>query len=479
MFKNFWSQRRAHILLIFLLALTLRFIHIYQMGFNNPAFDITIKGQDMKTFIDWAVSICKGDYLGRERGCFYHGPVYPYTLAIIFKVFGPGLVAAKYIQAVIGSLSCVLLYLIGEHLFNRKVGLVSAIFASLYGLFIFYEGVLLRATPVIFVYLLMFFCLCRVLKRPSKRGWFITGLALGLAALTRENILLFSPFVLVSIWVYPVQGANRKRLLFSALLIAGLCIVIFPVTLRNYLIGGKLALISSGNAPSTFYLGNCYDSTGTFDYPPSFSKVSDDAKREGRKLNMLFETFKSMKRYPLLSLKLQLKKQRMFWSSFERPNNVNYYFQRRFSSLLRLPLFNFGIIAPLALFGMGLLLRQWRRLSPLYFITLTYTASVTLFFVIARYRLPVVPFLILFAGYTVCWLWEKIFAHRWRDVLVSVVLLVCIGFLVYERPSSYIRSSDYFALGLAYDKKSRYEEASHSYRQAIKMNPLLEKGDRG
>jgi Tfp pilus assembly protein PilF len=59
---------------------------------------------------------------------------------------------------------------------------------------------------------------------------------------------------------------------------------------------------------------------------------------------------------------------------------------------------HFGVLVPLAVAGMIL---SWPRRSTLwilYALTLAYAASVVLFFVFARYRYPLVPFLILFAS---------------------------------------------------------------------------------
>ncbi len=59
---------------------------------------------------------------------------------------------------------------------------------------------------------------------------------------------------------------------------------------------------------------------------------------------------------------------------------------------------HFGILVPLALFGVFVTWPMRSRLWVLYAMTLAYAASVVVFYVFARYRYPLVPLLILFAA---------------------------------------------------------------------------------
>src|SRR5439155_26560946 len=56
--------------------------------------------------------------------------------------------------------------------------------------------------------------------------------------------------------------------------------------------------------------------------------------------------------------------------------------------------------------GFGLTCTHWRRLWVLYAIILVYAASVIAFYVMARYRFPVVPALMLFAAAALVSLWD-------------------------------------------------------------------------
>ena len=59
---------------------------------------------------------------------------------------------------------------------------------------------------------------------------------------------------------------------------------------------------------------------------------------------------------------------------------------------------HFGIVVPLALVGLIAAWPDRRRLWPFLALFAAYAASVVLFYVFARYRFPLVPFLLLLAA---------------------------------------------------------------------------------
>ena len=99
------------------------------------------------------------------------------------------------------------------------------------------------------------------------RRLLVPGFCLGLAALAVANILLFLPMALL--WVIVARRALPwpRRLLNALPLLLGASLVIAPVTLRNYLIGDDLVLISS-NGGINFYLGNNANYEETIRIPP-------------------------------------------------------------------------------------------------------------------------------------------------------------------------------------------------------------------
>ena len=98
--------------LIFALALTLRIIYVLQIR-HTPFFQTL--GLDAKFYDQWARDLVRGE---GPSGAFFMSPLYPYFLALIYRLFGRDLALVRLIQAGIGSLSAVLVYLLARDVFD-------------------------------------------------------------------------------------------------------------------------------------------------------------------------------------------------------------------------------------------------------------------------------------------------------------------------------------------------------------------------
>ena len=91
------------------LALSLRLVHAFQMS-ASPLF--TMPAVDAATYAEQAASLASGNWLGRGQGPFWQPPLYPYFLGVIKLAFSESFYyVSRFAQALIGSLTCVLLYL--------------------------------------------------------------------------------------------------------------------------------------------------------------------------------------------------------------------------------------------------------------------------------------------------------------------------------------------------------------------------------
>ena len=188
------------VLVIFFIALTVRAIYFIGMQNSNiiQAINSTL---DSRFYDTWAQKIINEGWIGRE--VFFMNPGYPYFMAILYSLFGTAVNTVLLVQFLIGSLSCVLVYLIAKKVFNPSVAFISGIIASFYGISIFYEGLLVTASIITFINLIIIYLLLnldftdKILR--AKPFLFITGILLGISALIRPNILLFA--VLIPIYI--------------------------------------------------------------------------------------------------------------------------------------------------------------------------------------------------------------------------------------------------------------------------------------
>ncbi|MBU2549496.1 MAG: glycosyltransferase family 39 protein, partial [Proteobacteria bacterium] len=120
---------------LFLLALGVRLIYISLIS-GHPYFETLVL--DAQAYESRAREILQG--IWTAGGVFYQDPFYPYFLALIHKVAGPGLGAVRMVHAVLGALGAVLVYDLGCFLGGRRTGVLAGLIYILYGALAYYDG---------------------------------------------------------------------------------------------------------------------------------------------------------------------------------------------------------------------------------------------------------------------------------------------------------------------------------------------------
>ena len=473
-------MKRKHIFilssLIFGAAFLIRLFYVLQLR-TSPYFYFPIL--DPLAYHDWALNIARGDWMGQY--VFRQAPLYPYILAVLYRVIGPDLMAVRLLQIAMGSLSCVLIYRVGAACLGKRTGITAGVLSCFYVPFIFYEGMVIKTSLGIFLNLLLVLLLLSCRARSRYWNFLGAGILLGLSALVRENVLILAP--VLALWL----AVTARKSGLVALFLAGVIIVIAPVTLRNYIVGGEFVPIAC-NFGFTLYSGNNPGADGTqqppeavrrtpeFEYP-DYKLLAERAV--GRSLGPTevsrFWAGRAQEfagRYPLIALKLLLRKLALFWNSYEIADNHNlYFFKTRHSALQIIPL-GFGVIGPLCLLGMALSVRRWRRCLVLYLFIFSYMISVVAFYVSARFRLPAVPYLIIFASAGLTSIYDLIMRKRWGGLSLALLLLAPLWVLMNMEIFTPIEfDAEYYNLGETCNKAGLVEEALATYKKAVETNP--------
>ena len=488
-----------HVVALFLLALILRLAYLVEIR-DTLYFHTLILDAEEYDYL--AQALLEGDGWLTTHSTYVHGPLYPALLALL-KLSGAGLVATRLFQAVLGAFSCVLLYAIARRFFPAPTPLLASLIAVGYWPFMLYNGELLATTLTIFIELLLVIQLVRCADRPSYWSAAGAGALLGLLVETRSNTLLLVPVALW--WLY---HRTRTRLLVPFCL--GLCAVLTPFLVHNYLVQGTPLPFQGA---WSFYMGNNPVADGTpyarqgIDWqrleilPYQADMVASPADR-GR--FYLTEGLGFIVDQPLSYLHLLYRKFRLFWHASEIPVSVDIHFYEVHSRLSYLNLFGFGIVAPLALVGLVWNWHRWRQYGLLYGFGLSYLVSGLLFTVCARYRLPAVPLLMLFAAEAIRQGALSLKEHQWRR---SAALALALGAAfalghtgvdpaqvdhlrsdwlqgqVHMRNQAYDRAEAaylqalqddadadvYSSLGAVYEAQKRPREAETAYRQALAL----------
>lgn len=472
---------------VFSLAVVLRMVYLYQIH-GNPFFQHLML--DESSYDLWARRIASGEWLGKE--IFYQDPLYPYFLGAIYSVIGRDLLWVRVIQLLIGSATCVLIYLLGSAFFDRNTGLAAGIIAAVYKPFFYFEAMFLKTFLAVF--LLCLFLLLLVAARPRRSFflWVGAGFVLGLLALVRSNTLALAGGVVLWLFVTERQAEGRKHKLISATgFMVGLAMVISTVFARNYVVGQDVVLLTS-QAGQNFYIGNNPGNhTGRYE-PPIFIRPSPKFEQEdflvraemhaGRKLKpseasslWFAKAFDYIAKHPRHWVTLLWVKFRMFWNWYEVPDNQNFYFFSQYSLLLRLPLSDFRIVAALGLGGMILCLSRWRKVLLLYLVVILYSGTVIAFYVFGRYKLPIVPVLMLFAAYALLEAPSMLMRKEYRKIGAAAlpVVLFFVFLSTDVNPESYITDSAnaHCHLGSVYLSEKRLDNALSAYTRASKIAP--------
>jgi 4-amino-4-deoxy-L-arabinose transferase-like glycosyltransferase len=398
---------------------------------------------DARAYHERALAILSGNWIGDSIP--YQDPLYPYFLAGLYGLFGSGSVGVLYAQALLDACTAWLVYAIARRVFDPRCALLAGLLAASYKMFLYFDIQLLKVPLTVFLITLTLWLVIEAQRGDRRWTWFAAGASLGLAALTRGNYLLFAPFLLA--WIgLAHRAAPRRGGVAMGLVALGLAACILPVTLRNYVVGDDFVLITS-QAGQNFYTGNRRENaTGSYLAPPFVTQNplyeesdfrAEAVRRSGRAMKpselsryWLREGRREIAADPGHFLQHTALKAALFFNHYEVPDNQSYtFFREHVTPVLKLPLPTYGALLPLALVGMGL---GWRRrgAAPLILFFLSYAVSVILFYNFSRYRMPVVPVVIVFAAAGVVGIAEGLRRRdRVRTALVLGLLVVAYVFV--------------------------------------------------
>jgi len=536
--KSRIGNRQSPVVWFFIIAgvaFLLRLIHLLQLRHNDPLF--LSPQMDALYHHEWALAIAAGKEFIADA--FFRAPLYPYFLGLLYKLFGVNLMVVRVIQALIGSAGCGLVYLLARQLLRPQasshkpgrddaakrrrgdaekvrvslsprhlsVEVVAGLVMAAYPLAIWYDGELLLEGLLTFLVLLGFVLLLR--SRDTDRQWWLPGIVLGLAAITRPNVLAF--IALLPVWLFlegkgftgsRVHGSGSRagtpepqnpgtRSVWSRLLLVwgAAALVILPVTIRNYLVSGQFVPIA-WQAGTNFVIGNNPESDGVTAIVPgtraSWWGGYDDVKRlaeqaVGRPLKgaeidryWMAKGLEFWQKQPGKALELLLRKTFLWFAGYEVGNESNLYGVKRYSFInylffnSRFLKFPFGILLPLALAGVWFLRSQWRRFLPLYLFVVAYSVSFIVFFVTSRYRTPMIPIVAILGVMGLMGLIGPM-PRRERGIGFAIALAAFLLFNANVAAAARVTSPDqnHFAAALGLHQQGRDAEALGELRMAL------------
>ena len=357
-----------------------------------------------------------------EPSAFFE-PVIPLIYAGLYKVFGPTLIAPRIFQSLLEALVVWMIYSIGVYAFPRsRAPGIAALIYTFYPFTIMFSGALITQPIYLFLQISVIYVFYKFMQKPGWGIGIVLGFTLALTTLARVSIIAFAPFLILTLFFQKFSKPKWAPALVS-LFIGGLLLIPWAVRNKN-VVGEPIILPTKGgrnmweynnqifsvekrNLPVDSTLGTDlmylkfalknYDKIKGKQYI-EFPEFTNESELErDRILNHHVNMFIALN--PGIYIKLCFMRFYQFFRIV--PSNYQHIFFKLAAFL------SFGWILPMFILGMVLLAKHWKNLLPIYLLIFYNIGVHTLTASGIPHRLPLDPFLILFAAYTIHWLLVK------------------------------------------------------------------------
>lgn len=464
-------------------GLAIRVVHLLDIRAHDPFF--SNPSVDPSRYHAWARELSAGDWIG--SGTFHLGPLYPYVLGGLYRLFGDSLECSRWLNIALGGLSIWLIGLLARRTFGWIEGLVAAALVSTYPMLIYVGGDILQENVQIPLNALMLIAWSAAQRDPRWHRMALAGACVGLSAWARANVLLFVPFAGV-LFILSDRGRGTRLESFRSIawFVLGVAMALAPITIRNMLVAGDAVLLTD-NAGINFYIGNNPDASGFFRTPAwipaaqfndpdlmrSFARAHAEAA-QGRVLRpsevsahwagMAIEWMLSS---PTDALRLWWTKAWLLLSCTEFGVERQIVIDQSFSWVLRWPLPGFMLIIPWTLLGCVLSVWNWERCASLVVFLGSQALALVLFFLSDRYRLPLAAGAFPLAAFSLVWLARCLRDGRWRPAAFAGAFVLMAGILTIRPEQPNATASNFFNLGNKFRDVGKSAVAITHYRTAL------------
>jgi 4-amino-4-deoxy-L-arabinose transferase-like glycosyltransferase len=171
---------------------------------------------------------------------------------------------ARIVEALLGVAAIFVVFLLGERLGGRWVGLMSAFAVAVYPPFIHSTGELMSEPPAILTLPAAVLAFLWASEQERLRALLLPGLLFGLTAMFRpEYLFVGAAFVILAGLRVGRARGRRPGLAGAGLLLVALLLPIVPWTIRNVDVLGRVVPISTGSGKA-LYVGTYLPADGEY-----------------------------------------------------------------------------------------------------------------------------------------------------------------------------------------------------------------------
>lgn len=390
---QFFSQEERLLALIVAVGLTLRFLAVLFVAHSPVSDELVYRSMALNLISGQGIIDQMGNYALYNVG-------YPlFVLTPGFLIAGDNLLLVQIMNILLGGIAIILCYGIAKESGAGKTGRVlAAAFWALYIPASVYAVYLAKENLMIPLMLLVLWFSLRLIRSPSYLMAAGCGVCLGFLALTGNSGLVLIFVVTLAVFFSKVEFA--KKLTLGLLIIFFMLAITSPWVIRNWSVLGSPVL--NTNFGFNLYLGNNSSATGEFvsitDTPQG--GVWDELRSKGEIVAseaLRNEALAWINENPEKFVDLAWKKAGYFWMP---PVHQGEGEQSNVEALAR----TIWVIQFFLLVGAtaGTVfcskLRQNNAVKMMWLAVVGYTMVHMLFYVIVRYREPIMPFLCVLAA---------------------------------------------------------------------------------
>lgn len=480
-----WAHPAFPPFLLASIASFVRFSAVLQY-LNSPFQHDAVIWLDSAYYLMRAQEMAAGDLLGNAPA--FLSPGYCGFLAVLNSVFADSRAPTFMIQAAIGSVTCLGVYLLARNWLSRPLAFIAALMLALSPVHIYFSLVFMPTTWLVFLVVGFVLASQICLKTRALGPALLASITLGAATATKPNMILALPLFLAVLYKNDRAVQPTRSLLRPVLVLITVLALLAPLSISNAMTSGKFVPFTTTGGQN-FLKGNGPWASGAHVSLTARNVdgywLSDYLKHKvdpTRAVELDREHFVAAVDYilaqPLQTLNNWGHKAIRF--IHHDPDLPLLDLMSEYVPLFKLPRIWFGVITTLGLVGLVLLFSaKGGNITMLVGTLVIQAISIIALFVVNRYRLPFIALMSVPAAYTLGEfkrLIQRKDKTKLAAVITGIIASIALVWLIPEKSKDQgrVRRAQIY-LGDHHHRQGEYDLAVEHYRGALeyKMSSSL------
>lgn len=409
--RNEW--RRA-LWFIFLPALVLRLGLAFSLPADDTVFADAPYQEYARNFSEGKGFWMSKPYLGSlgiEQARAFRPPLFPLLWGCVYRATNGAYAPIRAAHAILGALTCLLAWLLAREIIPRPpIPLITGMLCAVYPPLIWHSVHLMTEPLFIFLGALTIYALVRSRRAVGVRWLILAAVAAALATLTRSVLVLFLP--VICLWLWWAGRWKLKALIRVIIFTAVVTTVMAPWIIRN-------AIVLHAFVPTTtdaghgFHVANnprALGSASGFHTPEDWRFILRPGEQTLDEVTayrrLMRHTAGWLIAHPATAARLMARRFITFWRFYPNPEFIQDKAKIILYASAYIPLFI--LMFP----GAWILHRNCAGQLPALILIdaliLYYTVVHTAVLAMMRYRVPLMPFLLIFSATALAALYQKL-----------------------------------------------------------------------